>query len=173
MKNSTKLLALALVSSGLVLSACGGTKYSKTKYTYHSYTSALGTKWDPNTWETSGDSALLGYLTEGFVSMEAEDTKTGKWQWTYELAESVEDVSNKADLINYGIASEEALADVTDEDLKDTGWVYEIKLRHGATWEEKKVGKKTYGGTEIKADDYIESFKILLDPARENSRANL
>lgn len=180
MKNSKKLLALALVSSGLVLSACGGSGSTKGKYTYRTYASALGTKWDPNTWETNADQSLLSYLQEGFVSMEADDTSTGKWQWTYELAESIEDVSNIADLVKYGIISQE-LVDAkgyTDEDVADSGYVYEIKLNKGATWEEKKVkalnGKtKVYGGTEIKADDYIESFKILLDPARENNRANL
>ena len=169
MKNS-KFMLLALVSTGLVLSACGGETPSDKKYTYRSYTSALGTKWDPNTWETNADSSLLGYISEGFVGMAPDDTSIGSWQWTYDAAESVEDVTDEhpEDLVRFGIAEdEEEAADITEE------YVYEIKLRHGATWETKKYGGKTYGGTAITADDYVESFKILLDPARKNYRANL
>ena len=166
MKNS-KLIFVASLASCLVLSACNNGPAKK--YTYRTWTTALGSKWDPFTWETSADDSMLGYVSDAFVGMAPLDTEKQSWQWTYDLATEVNDVSNdhKDEFAKYHIAAD------TSADLTGKGYVFDIKLRQGNKWESKTVGEKTYGGTEIKADDYVESFKFLLDPARKNYRANL
>ena len=164
---TSKLLILTALASSLVLSACD-TGPAK-KYTYRTWSTALGSKWDPFTWETSADSSMLGYVSDAFVGFAPLDTEKASWQWTYDLATKVTDVSNdhKDEFAKYHINAD------TSADLTGKGYVYDIELRKGNKWETKTVGDKTYGGTEIKADDYVESFKLLLDPARKNYRANL
>lgn len=164
MKNS-KLIFVASLASCLVLSACNNGPAKK--YTYRTWTTALGSKWDPFTWETSADDSMLGYVSDAFVGMAPLDTEKQSWQWTYDLATEVNDVSNahKDEFAKYHIKA--------DTSAELSGYVFDIKLRQGNKWESKTVGEKTYGGTEIKADDYVESFKFLLDPARKNYRANL
>ena len=181
MKNS-KLMLTALLAAGLVLSACGGGnrggKSSSAgedlgpakKYTYRTWAESLGTKWDPCTWEKGEDSTILGFVTEGMVGMAPLDTEAGSWQWTYDMAKSVTDVSdaNKAELAKYHVSYEEP-----GEGKKLQGYIYDIELNPNCKWEEKTYNGKKYGGTIINADDYINSMKILLDPARKNYRANL
>ena len=182
MKKS-RLMLIALLSSSLVLSACfnkaksnssggadGGENEPNHKYTNHGWATSLGTKWDPNTWETSGDSSLLEYVSEGLVSIAPLDTEKQTWQWTYDSALEVTDVSEsvKNEFAKYHISYTEPA-----EGQRLTGYAYDIKLNPNATWEKKTINGKEYGGTKITADDYVESFKILLDPARKNYRANL
>lgn len=166
MKKS-KVAAFALLATSLVLTSCSGDDGKSKKYTYRTWTTALSDKWNPHTWETNADSGMLGYLSEGFVGIQPLNTQTGEWQWTYDLAESVTDVTNdhKQDLVTYGVMDE-----VPTEETNE--YIYEIKLRHGAKFEEKTVNGKTYGGYEIKADHYVESMKLALEPARKNYRAN-
>ena len=163
------------------MSACGGKKGSNNssgedlgpakKYTYHAWAEALGTKWDPNTWETGEDSTMLGYVTEGMVGIAPLSTEQASWQWTYDLAVKVEDVSDKVDAAEYAKYHVANSTPAAGEKLQ--GLVYDIELNPNAKWEKKTVNGKEYGGTVINADDYVESMKILLDPARKNYRANL
>lgn len=166
MKNS-KLFMVGALAACLVLSACDNGPAKK--YTYRTWSTALGSKWDPFTWETNADDSMLGYVSDAFIGMAPLDTEKASWQWTYDLATEVKDVSNehKNEFEKYHIKAD------TSADLSGKGYVYDIVLRKGNKWETKTVGEKTYGGTEIKADDYVESFKFLLDPARKNYRANL
>lgn len=123
--------------------------------TYNSYTSALGTNWNPHTWENNADSAIMGYIETPFVDMTVKDSKTGEYQWIFLAATEITDVTkdNQADLTKYGCAE----TDATE------GYVYEIKLRPEMCWED---------GTPINADTYIYSMKAMLDPTMRNYRAN-
>ena len=131
-------------------------------YTYKSATTALGTNWNPHTWDTNADNSMLSYVSSPFVDMSILDSENGVYQWVYEMATSVTDVTkdNQADLSKYPVNLPEGktAADITE------GYVFEIKLNREAAWQD---GKK------ITADDYIESFKRLLDPSMKNYRANL
>jgi oligopeptide transport system substrate-binding protein len=131
-------------------------------YTYKTATTALGTNWNPHTWDTNGDQSMLSYVSSPFVDMSILDSENGVYQWVYEMATSVTDVTkdNQADLSKYPVDLPEGktAADITE------GYVFEIKLNPEAAWQD---GKK------ITADDYIESFKRLLDPSMKNYRANL
>ncbi len=135
---------------------------TKNDYTYKSYTTALGTNWNPHTWETSADDSILGYLSMPFVTMQALDTENGVYQWIYEMATAVTDVTadHQDDLDTYGATLPEGQtsADITE------GYVFEIALNPDAKWENGEI---------INADDYIYSMQQLLNPEMKNYRANL
>ncbi len=154
-----KLLALALAVI-MAMSIFAGCQPADTQdgatldYVYNTYTTALGTNWNPHTWENSGDSTILAYLETPLTDLTVKDSVTGEYQWIFVAAESITDVTkdHQDDLVKYG-ASE---TDATE------GYVYEIKLRPEMKWE---------NGTAINADTYIYSMKALLDPTMRNYRA--
>ncbi len=169
----TKNSKLVAVSLGFVLAttlaACGKTYSGSGEYTYRSYSSALATNWNPCTWETNADSGVLGYLEEGLVNLEPSDTKKGIYQWTYDMATSIKDVTKtSADkLVKYGIFStqEEAEAYIAKCGSSDPGkYVYQITLRDDLKWQ---------NGDVINADTFVSSMKYLLEPNAKNYRANL
>ena len=123
-------------------------------YTYNTYSTALGTNWNPHTWENSADSSVLGYIEAPLADLTAKDTVTGEYQWIFVAATDIKDVTaeNQADLVKYGAAE----TDATE------GYVFEIKLRPEMKWQD---------GTPINADTYVYSMKALLDPEMKNYRA--
>lgn len=131
-------------------------------FTYYSYSTSLGNNWNPHTWETNGDSAIMGYIETPFVGMQILDSENGVYQWTYEAATSVTDVTadHQEDLEKYAVILPEGqtVADTT------SGYVFEIALREGMKWAD---------GTPINAETYIYSMKQLLNPEMHNYRANL
>ena len=131
-------------------------------YTYNSYSASLGNNWNPHTWETSADDAVNGYITSPFVTMSILDSENGVYQWVYEMATEVNDVtaSHKEDLEKYDVILPDGQ---TIDDVND-GFVFEIKLNPNAKWA---------NGEEINADDYIYSMQQLLAPEMKNYRANL
>ena len=96
MKNLKKITTVALVGATVFsLSSCGPKAKDNKDFTYYSYTTALGTNWNPHTWETNADSGMLGYIESPFVDVTIKNSKTGEYQWVYEMAESVTDVTEK------------------------------------------------------------------------------
>lgn len=162
-----KILVTSLVTAGavLALASCGEGDSSedagKYGYTYNSYSTALGDKWNPHNWETNADNSLLSYLSSPLVDISIKDSKNGVYQWVYEMATSVEDVTatHKDDITKY----ECTLPEGKTVDEISEGFVYEIKLNENAKWE---------NGEAINADTYVESMKLLLDPTMKNYRAN-
>ena len=167
MQNMKKILAGLLVLI-MVLALVGCSKSGKDKgvvtgdFTYNTYATSLGNNWNPHTWETNADDAILGYLSMPFVTMQAENTEDGIYQWVYEMATEITDVTkdHQDDLTKYPVK----LPDGTDASAVTEGYVFEIKLNPNAKWQD---------GTPINADSYVESMKALLDPAMKNYRANL
>jgi len=163
----SKLLLVLTASVAVVLSACGG-KPKPDTFTYRGYSSALASNWNPHSWETNADSGVLGYLSEGLVSLAPKDTAGGVYQWVYDMAESIVDVTktNAAALVSYlGVTATEADEYIAGLDEDDPGrYVYQIKLKDNLKWQD---------GTVINADSFIESGKRLLDPEMKNYRANL
>ena len=166
MKNTFKkimclvLVLCMLLSVAVVLASCK--KEGEGEYTYNTWTTAIGTNWNPHTWDTNADQSILGYLSSPFVSIEALNTEEGTYQWAYEMATSIEDVTaqHQADLTKYKVT----LPAGKTADQVTAGYVFEIKLNPNAKWET---------GEAITADDYIESMKDLLDSKMSNYRANL
>ncbi len=176
-----KLLSLVLaVVMVLGLVACGNTTPETTapngstpvettpvagdaaSYTYKSYMTALGTNWNPHAWEMSNESTILSYLETPLAFMTIENSEDGVYQWVYDAATYVKDVTaeNKGDLTKYAVTLPEGQTAETTE----SGYVFEIGLNPDMAWE---------NGTPINADTYIYSMKALLDPAMKNYRANL
>ena len=166
MKRIVSLVLVVLMLGAVAAAAVACTTPEEEKktstYTYKSYTTALGTNWNPHTWETNADDSILSYISSPFITMEAKDTENGEYQWVYEMATSITDVTaaNQADLVKYGCALPEGVAAT---DVKE-GYVFEIKLNQDAMWQ---------NGEKITADDYIYSMQQLLDSKMKNYRANL
>ena len=164
-----KLLAIVLTlcmllscSAALAESTDEAAEVSYDTYTYHTYTTALGNNWNPHTWETNADDSILGYLSSPFCTMSILDSENGVYQWIYEMATSIEDVTadHRDDLTKYDVS----LAEGDTVETAEKGYVFEIKLNPDAKWE---------NGEAITADDYIYSMQQLLNPAMKNYRANL
>lgn len=175
-----KLLALVLaVVMVLGLVACGGNTPETTNgtdpvgttapvageaasYTYKTYMTALGTNWNPHAWETNGEQTILSYLETPLAFMTIEDSENGIYQWVYDAATYVKDVTkeHQDDLTKYQVTLPEGQTAETTEN----GYVFEIGLNPDMKWE---------NGTPINADTYIYSMKALLDPDMKNYRANL
>lgn len=166
-KLSKKLIAAVLVAAMvLAFAGCkknGGAENNVPTYTYVEPTSALGNTYNPHTWETSiEDSVMTAYLSSPFCTMQILNSEDGVYQWVYEMATSIEDVTatHKSDLTKYGCT----LVDGKTVDTTNEGFVFEIKLNKDAKWQD---------GTPINADSYIYSMKQLLNPEMKNYRANL
>lgn len=191
-KNLSKLLALVLaLAMVFALAACGETTATTVEtpteapaepasepsaepatepaapaepvsYTYNAYSSSLGNNWNPHTWETNADDAVNGYITSPFVDMSILDSENGVYQWVYEMATEVNDVTadHQDDLTKYAVV----LPEGTDPASVTDGYVFEIKLNPNAKWA---------NGEDITADDYIYSMQQLLAPEMHNYRANL
>ncbi len=161
-------LALALLSFCLV--GCGRKKkpndtndssIKEGEYTYRSWATSLGTNWNPHTWELNADRTIMGYIESPLVDISILNSEEGTYQWVYEMAESIKDVTaeNRADLVKYKVN----LPHGKDASEVSEGYVYEIKLNPNARWE---------NGDIINADTYIYSMKMLLNPEMKNYRAN-
>ena len=131
-------------------------------YTYKSYTTALGTNWNPHTWETNADDSINSYITSPFCTMSILDSENGVYQWIWEMATGIEDVtaSHQDDLVKYNVTLQEGQ---TPETVTE-GYVFQINLNDKAKWQ---------NGEAITADDYIYSMQQLLNPEMKNYRANL
>ncbi len=156
------VLCLTMLIGVIALASCKKAGTVEKTYTYQTYSTSLGKDWNPHTWETNADDTILSYLSSPLVDLSILDSTTGAYQWVYEMATSIEDVTkdHQDDLTKYGAVLPEGktAADITE------GYVYEIKLNPDAKWE---------NGTPINADTYIYSMKALLDPKMRNYRSNL
>ncbi len=156
-------LVLAVLMIASLFAGCQPKIDVKTgEFTYNSYTSSLGTKWNPHNWDTSGDSTIMAYLETPLVDLSIKDSKEQVYQWIYLAATSIEDVTkdHQDDLTKYDVT----FADGKDATNTTEGYVFEIKLNNKMKWQ---------NGDVINADTYIESMQLLLDPDMKNYRANL
>lgn len=165
---SIALVVLMLVSACLTAIGCKKDPIDNTAtYTYKSYSTALGNNWNPHTWESNADDSILSYISAPFVTMEAKDTAKGEYQWIYEMATSIKDVTkeNQGDLTKYNVTlPKDAEGNDIPANQIEKDFVYEIKLNPDAKWE---------NGVKITADDYIYSMQQLLNSKMRNYRANL
>jgi len=169
-----KLLALLLSAfTALSLTACGKDKNSSKEeatssvvtretgeyddsfptsgYTMHDFiTSTTSLQWNPLTWETNDDSAVLGYISSSL--------------WDYQInadGDGWEVVSELADGLPTDVTAEYAGQFGVKEGEKRKA--YRIKLNPAAQWD---------NGDPITADDYVYSMQQQLDPEQLNRRAD-
>lgn len=156
-------MCLGLCAMLLLTTGCKKNEtLAQASYTYKIYTDALGNNWNPHSWENNADETILDYLSSPLCAMTVKDSATGEYQWTFEMATSIQDVTaeNQEDLEIYNVTLPEGQTPETTQ----AGYVYEIRLNRQAKWED---------GTPINADSYIYSMQQLLDPKMRNYRANL
>lgn len=130
-----------------------GKDYTDEKvYTFHDYIGALTSQsdWNPQTWETSDDSAILGMQVSSFYAIVLNSTKTG-YSIVPELAADYP-VDVTAEYVGqFGVKEGEV----------NKAW--RIALRQDATWDD---------GTPINADDFVYSMQQQLNPKMLNRRAD-
>lgn len=161
-KTLKKVLVLGLAAAmTLSLAACGGkdggnneqqggNTEANATYTYNSALTVFPTNWNPHTYQTSTDANILDYISEGFYSFDYNETKDG-YKLVPQMA-TAEPTDVTADYVGkFGI--EEG----------DTAKAWKITLRDDLCWED---------GTAIKAQDFVTSAQLLLNPEAGNYRAD-
>ena len=130
-----------------------GKDYTDEKvYTYNDYTAAITStmNWDPLSWETNEDSAILDYCASGFYSFVLNSDKTGYSVIPEMAADYPVDVTAEY-AGTYGISEGE------------TAKAWRIALNPDVCWD---------NGEKITADDYVYSMQQLLNPKMLNRRAD-
>lgn len=134
----------------LSLAACGGNKKDDATYTYNTALSVFPTNWNPHTYQTATDAEILDYISEGFYSFDYNESKDG-YKIVPQMA-TKEPVDVTKDYVGkFGI--EEG----------DSAKAWKIELRSDLCWED---------GTAIKAQDFVTSAQLLLNPQSGNYRAD-
>lgn len=156
------VLAVALVVGVVLLCLSGnGGETANGCYTYKTYSASLAQNWNPHSWTTSADKTVLDYLSMPFCTVSIKDSKTNEYQWVYEMATSIKDVTaeNQDALEQYQV---NLPAGVSAEGVTE-GYVFEIKLNRDAKWQ---------NGTAINAASYVYSMEQLLSAELKNYRAS-
>ncbi len=156
------VLAVALVVGVVLICLSGGSGEDPNgRYTYKTYAGSLAQNWNPHSWTTSADKTALSYISMPFCTVSVKDSKTGEYQWVYEMATSIKDVTaeNVDDLERYQV---NLPAGVSAEGVTQ-GYVFEIKLNRDAKWQ---------NGAEINAASYVYSMEQLLSADLKNYRAS-
>ena len=139
MINHFRGISCAILSALLLLTGC--TESAPPSYTFRTYTAEMPLTLHPH--ERSEEADYAASFTElGFVY------RTEEGEWLFAMAEEITDITDTF--------SDKSKWDITDEE----GRVFRIALNEHACWDD---------GTPITADTYIDSMKLLLDPAQQNS----
>ena len=123
------------------------------KHTYNEYTATLGANWNPHTYQTTDEAYTLDYTTDSLYQFMFNDTFDG-----YVIVPSMA-VSEPVDV------TEKVKAEHPEFGIPEnatSGYAYTIALNPAACWDD---------GTPIKAQDYVESIKRLIDPKALNYRS--
>ena len=120
-------------------------------YTYNRAQSEFPTNWSPHRNQTSTDSSLMDFLQNGLYHFDYNETMDGYRMAPHAAADFPTDVSSEYAGDEWGIAEgEEARA-------------WRIPLRDNLAWQD---------GTPISAQDFVNSARMLLNPAAQNHRAD-
>ena len=134
----------------LSLAACGGNKTDNASYTYNTALAVFPTNWNPHAYQTATDAEILDYISEGFYSFDYNESKDG-YKIVPQMA-TKDPVDVTKDYVGkFGIAE------------GDSAKAWKIELRSDLCWED---------GTAIKAQDFVTSAKLLLNPQAANHRAD-
>lgn len=160
-------LALAVPMAGMSLAEEAETELAPLtgeagKYTYRTSVSTMPSGWNPHTYQTEDDGVPLDWTISSLYSMVFNDAN--------------HPVEGKDPFTGYAIVPEMAAdfpVDVTEEIKAShpqfgipasatSGYAWKVTLRDDLKWED---------GTPIKAVDFVESLKRVLDPEKLNYRA--
>ena len=123
--------------------------------TFRTYQSDTPKTWNPLDWQSSSEGDMIGNITSSFYSYKVNEAGDNYEIYCDSAAALPEDITEEyAGMEEWGIP-----ADAKNGD----GWAYKIKLRDDLRWED---------GTPITAQDYVDSFQLLLSPEMKNYRAS-
>ena len=137
-----------------VCEVCGLHKRVEGNYTYTSSFSTTPTNWNPHTYKTADDGDVYDLISSGLYGFYFDGSKSGYEIWPDMASAYPEDVTEAVKAMegkDFGIP-----ADATEH------YAYKIRLNKNAKWDD---------GTLIKAADWVESYKLLMDPELKNYRA--
>ncbi len=144
-----KILSILLVAC-MLFSGFAMAEETADTYSYDLGTTSFPTVWDPLRYQTATDAIITDYVSSSFYAMDYNEAMDG-----YEYKP---------------LAAKEFPIDVTAEyvgqfgiEEGDTTKAWKIVMREDLTWDD---------GTPIKAADFVESAKLLLNPKAANYRAD-
>ena len=151
---STKPQSSETQSSKTESSTVAETPKKKGKTTYLGFCGRPKT-WNPHEWNDNSESGVLDKLESSFYGFKANETKDNFEIYCEAATELPEDITEEfAGKEEWGIPANAKKGD---------GWAYRLKIRDDLCWND---------GTPIKAQDFVESQKRLLDPKMKNYRAS-
>ena len=129
--------------------------FTKTEYTYNSYTAVSPSNWNELTYQDNNDTQIMNYLAGSFFSFDFKYNSEGKiidgeFEVKFDFATALEDVTDVYGE-EYGL------------DPKTPNYVWKITIRKDGKWDD---------GTPIKAQDFVYSMKEQLNPLFKNYRAD-
>lgn len=131
-------------------------------YTSHSFLAMSPSNWNEMDYESANDTNILSFLSSGFFTtdyplideaagkfnadgtLNADNLNFEKYVLKYDAATKLTDVTDK-------YAAEWGL---TEDQITDGGYIWQITLRHDLSWDD---------GTPIKAEDFVYSMKEQLN----------
>ena len=137
-----------------VCSVCGLHKRLEGSYTFNSSFTTSPTNWNPHTYETADDGDVFDMIQTGLYGFYFDGSKEGYEIWPEMASAYPEDVTA-------AVKAMEGRGSLIPEDATEK-YAYKIRLNQNAKWED---------GTAIKAVDWVESYKLLMDPELKNYRA--
>jgi ABC-type transport system substrate-binding protein len=142
----------------IMMTGCSnGNSSDGTGYTYNTYLSTSPTNWNVHNWQTSDESYITSFTEIGLYDTILNSTKDG-YEFVTEMASEMP------------IAVDPTT--ISDDDIEKyysttgnvaSGMVWDIKLNQSAVWED---------GTQITAQDYVDSMERQLSPSYVNFRAD-
>ncbi len=143
--------AKAAAEAEAAKAAAEETKKAYATYTYNLSMTDFPTNWNIHQYKTDGDSTIADWITRGFYAFDYNETMDG-YKMVPELAAEMP-IDVTADYVGeeWGIAEGE------------TARAWKIVLRDNLKWE---------NGASITSEDFIESYKALLNPIAANYRAD-
>ena len=145
-----KILSILLVACMLFSGFAMAEETAADTYSYDLGTTSFPTVWDPLRYQTATDAIITDYVTSSFYAMDYNETMDG---YEYKPQAAVDfPVDVTAEYVGqYGI--EEG----------DVSKAWKIVIREDLMWDD---------GTPIKAADFVETAKLLLNPKAANYRAD-
>lgn len=143
------------------LAGCSNDADSESTYTYNTYLSTSPSTWNVHNWETSDESYITSFTEMGLYDAVLNSTKDG-YEFVSEMAGGMPVAVDPNDS-EKGLTDEEKDKYYSDIGNVSENMVWDIPLNKAATWED---------GTAIKAQDYVDSMELLLNPKYANYRAD-
>jgi oligopeptide transport system substrate-binding protein len=157
-----RILSLVLMLC-MVFSLTAFAEQEAPSYTYDLAVTAFPTTWSPMTYQTATDADLLNYLRSGYFAFDYNEAMDGYKIIPWAAVDFPVDVTEQYIGEKWGI-SEFVVSDageVTEE--RTTARAWKLTIRDDLKWED---------GTPIKAQNFVNSAKLLLDPKAQNYRAD-